>query len=83
MRPLCAIRPAEYLDELVRNAKNGGKQGLKQAVNYRLSKLEARDSTGLFKWVDGTRDNGYFIIMMRGAGVNLVKRFGAEIFIDR
>ena len=82
--PVCpAVFTAEYAEELVRDAKNGGEKALQRAVEYRLSKLRSRDKHGLFQWVDGTSSHGHFIVIMRGAAVDLVKRFGTEIFIDR
>lgn len=80
---IAPVHAAKYLQELVHDAKNGGEKALKKAVEHRLDRLRQRNSTGLFKWVDGTSDHGYFIAIMRGTAVHLVKRFGSEIFIDR
>lgn len=76
-------RTADYLEGLVWDSKNGGKKALKDAVQHRLSKLAVRDRAGLFQWVDERSEHGYFILIMRGAAVELVKRYGSEIFIDR
>jgi hypothetical protein len=76
----------DFLRKLITDSKNGGQKALKKAVKYRLSKLTSRDGGELFQWVDGTPGeggHGYFITIMRGEAVDLIRRYGSEIFIDR
>jgi hypothetical protein len=77
----------DYLRTLITTAKNGGHKGLKDAVEYRLRALRARDRGGLFEWVDADSSaaggHGHFVILLRQDAVDVIRQHGTEIFIDR
>lgn len=77
----------DYLRTLITTAKNGGHKGLKDAVEYRLRALRARDRGGLFEWVDADSSaaggHGHFVILLRHDAVDVIRQHGTEIFIDR
>jgi hypothetical protein len=76
----------DYLRQLITEHKDGGHKQRKDAINARLRRLQARDKTGLFQWVDeepGAGGHGYFIAILRSSAVDIVKKHGQELFIDR
>jgi hypothetical protein len=84
--PLCDCTVVDYLRQLITQHKDGGHEQRKQAISARLARLQARDKKGLFQWVDelpGAGGHGYFIAMLRSSAVDIVRKHGRELFIDR